>query len=80
MYYEWVNSLHLPNAVKLFLSLKEISNIFIADGTKELSSLVQDLTRHHQVLNVEELLELIRSRSDYKKIQNHVETKECCIQ
>jgi recyclin-1 len=38
-----------------------------------------DLPRFQGVLRVEEIYELMASRTDYKKIQKYVESKECLI-
>jgi recyclin-1 len=60
--------------------LKELGNLFLADSSEELRSLVHDLPRFNGVLRIEEIYELLQSRSDYKDIKNQVEAKDCCIQ
>lgn len=78
-YCEWANSLRITSVSKLFMVLKELGSLFLADGGEELRKQVHDLPRFQGVLRVEELYELLASRTDYKKIQKYVETKECIV-
>ena len=79
-YYDWAYSMHISSLSKLFQVLKELGNLFLADGSEELSKLVHDAPRFQNALRVEEIYELMQSRTDYKKIQKQVEAKECIIQ
>jgi recyclin-1 len=79
-YNEWANSLCVTQVNKIFVILKEIGNLFLADGSDELKQLVHDAPRFQAALRVEEIYELLQARTDYKKIQKHVESKECTIQ
>ena len=79
-YYEWAVTNRFSSVVNLFQVLKELGNIFLADGSQELRHLVHDTSRFHGVLRIEEIYELLESRTDYKKIQKHVEATECSIQ
>ncbi|KAI9088185.1 exocyst complex component Sec10-domain-containing protein [Phlyctochytrium arcticum] len=79
-YYEWATTLRVSSVKKLFEVLKEIGNLFLADGGEELRNLVHDVPRYQGALRVEEVLELLGSRTDYKKIQKFIENKECIIQ
>lgn len=64
----------------MFKALKELGNLFLADGSEELRSLVHDSPRFNGALRIEEIYELLQSRTDYKEIRSQVEAKECCIQ
>ena len=64
----------------MFQALKELGNLFLADGSEELCSLVHDLPRFNGSLRIEEIYELLQSRTDYKEIRTQVEGKECIIQ
>ncbi|KAJ3328435.1 F-box protein: endocytic membrane traffic, recycling ReCYcling 1 [Blyttiomyces sp. JEL0837] len=79
-YYEWASNLRVTSVAKLFLVLKELGNLFLADGGAELKNLVHDGERYHGALRPEDIYELLASRTDYKKIQKFVESKECLIQ
>jgi recyclin-1 len=79
-YCDWANSLRVTSVSKLFQVLKELGSLFLADGGEELRKQVHDLPRFQGALRIEEIYELLGSRTDYKKIQKMVETKECIIQ
>ncbi|KAJ3163213.1 F-box protein: endocytic membrane traffic, recycling ReCYcling 1 [Geranomyces michiganensis] len=79
-FYNWSATLRVSSVKKMFEVLKELGNLFLADGGDELRKLVHDLPRYQGQLRIEEVYELLASRTDYKKIQKYVETKECCIQ
>ncbi|KAJ3413198.1 F-box protein: endocytic membrane traffic, recycling ReCYcling 1 [Chytridiales sp. JEL 0842] len=79
-YYEWALSLRVSAVARLFLVLKEVGNLFLADGSVELKNMVHDAERYQGVLRLEEIYELMQARTDYKKIQKYVESKECIIQ
>ncbi|KAH6570887.1 hypothetical protein BASA60_007494 [Batrachochytrium salamandrivorans] len=79
-YYEWAISVRVPSVTKLFVVLKELGNLFLADGSEELRKLVHDAPRYQGALRVEEIYELLQSRTDYRKIQKQVESKDCIIQ
>ncbi|KNC99171.1 uncharacterized protein SPPG_05425 [Spizellomyces punctatus DAOM BR117] len=79
-YYEWACTLRVASVKKLFEVLKEVGNLFLADGGEELRKLVHDLPRYQGALRIEEIYELLASRTDYKKIQKYMESKDCIIQ
>jgi recyclin-1 len=79
-YYEWACGLRVQQVTRLFTALKEVGNLYIADGVAELRDIVNDQNKFQGVFRLEEILELLNSRSDYKNIQKHVESKECIIQ
>lgn len=79
-YSEWAYQLRVGQVSKLFSALKEIGSLFIADGGMELRDLVHDQQRYQGTLRLDEVLELLASRTDFKKIQKYVESKECVIQ
>ncbi|KAL5033372.1 F-box protein: endocytic membrane traffic, recycling ReCYcling 1, variant 2 [Batrachochytrium dendrobatidis] len=79
-YYEWATSIRVPSVTKQFAVLKELGNLFLADGSDELRKMVHDAPRYQGALRIEEIYELLQSRTDYKKIQKQVESKECIIQ
>ncbi|KAI8917495.1 exocyst complex component Sec10-domain-containing protein [Powellomyces hirtus] len=79
-FYTWSTTLRVSSVKKMFEVLKEIGNLFLADGGEELRKLVHDLPRYQGQLRIEEVYELLASRTDYKKIQKYMESKECCIQ
>ncbi|TPX66932.1 hypothetical protein SpCBS45565_g04088 [Spizellomyces sp. 'palustris'] len=79
-YYEWASTLRVASLKKLFEVLKEVGNLFLADGGEELRKLVHDLPRYQGALRIEEIYELLASRTDYKKIQKYMESKDCIIQ
>lgn len=64
----------------MFQALKELGNLFLADGSEELRSLVHDVPRFNGALRIEEIYELLQSRTDYREIRTQVEAKECSIQ
>ena len=78
-YYDWSLMLKQSKVTKMFACLKEVSNLFLADGTKELQEIVNDHKRFNGFLRVEELYELLQSRSDYKEQRKELEAKECSI-
>ncbi|KAJ1557570.1 F-box protein: endocytic membrane traffic, recycling ReCYcling 1 [Nowakowskiella sp. JEL0078] len=78
-YYEWGCSVRVSSVSKLFLVLKELGNLFLADAGPELRNLVHDLQRFQGALRQEEVYELLGSRTDWKRIQKVVEAKECII-
>lgn len=79
-YYDWAYSLRLNQATKMFQALKELGNLFLADGSEELRGMVHDLPRFNGALRIEEIYELLQSRVDYKQIRAQVEAKDCIIQ
>ncbi|KAJ3191425.1 F-box protein: endocytic membrane traffic, recycling ReCYcling 1 [Irineochytrium annulatum] len=78
-YHEWACTLHVYSVSKLFLVLKELGNLYLAEGGTELRNLVHDAERYQGALRPEEIYELLAARTDYKKIQKYVETKECLV-
>lgn len=79
-YYEWACTLRVSSVKRMFEVLKEVGNLFLADGGDELRKLVHDLPRYQGQLRIEEIYEMLASRTDYKKIQKYMENKECVIQ
>ncbi|KAI9358642.1 exocyst complex component Sec10-domain-containing protein [Zopfochytrium polystomum] len=78
-FYEWAANLRVGAVARLFLVLKELGNLFLADGGQDLKNLVHDAERYHGALRPEDIYELLASRTDYKRIQKHVESKECVV-
>ncbi|KAJ3026183.1 UNVERIFIED_CONTAM: F-box protein: endocytic membrane traffic, recycling ReCYcling 1 [Siphonaria sp. JEL0065] len=78
-YYEWSTTLRVASVPRLFLVLKELGSLYMADGGDELRNLVHDSERYQGALRPEEIYELLASRTDYKKIQKYVEAKECIV-
>ncbi|KAI8622733.1 exocyst complex component Sec10-domain-containing protein [Chytriomyces sp. MP71] len=78
-YHEWASSLRVGSVSRLFLVLKELGSLYMADGGEELRNLVHDADRYQGALRPEEIYELLASRTDYKKIQKYVEAKECIV-
>ncbi|TPX47428.1 hypothetical protein CcCBS67573_g10256 [Chytriomyces confervae] len=78
-YHEWATTLRVASVSRLFLVLKELGSLYMADGGEELRNLVHDAERYQGALRPEEIYELLASRTDYKKIQKYVEAKECII-
>ncbi|KAI9337924.1 exocyst complex component Sec10-domain-containing protein [Obelidium mucronatum] len=78
-YHEWATTLRVASVPRLFLVLKELGSLYMADGGDELRNLVHDSERYQGALRPEEIYELLASRTDYKKIQKYVEAKECIV-
>ncbi|KAJ3039975.1 F-box protein: endocytic membrane traffic, recycling ReCYcling 1 [Rhizophlyctis rosea] len=78
-YYEWAVSTRVSAISRQFQVLKELGKLYLSDGNEELRKLVHDLPRFQGVLRIEEIYELLQSRTDYKKIQKFVESKECLV-
>ena len=78
-YYEWAQSTRVSAIAKQFQVLKELGKLYLSDGNEELRKLVHDLPRYQGVLRIEEIYELLQSRTDYKRIQKFVESKECLV-
>ena len=79
-YYEWAAALRVGSVTKMFTALKEVGNLFLADGGVELKPLIHEVQIYHGALRLEDVLELLVSRTDYKKIAKYIDSKECCIQ
>jgi recyclin-1 len=79
-YFDWAFSLRNSSATKMYQALKELGNLFLADGSDELRAAVHDMPRFNGALRIEEIYELMQSRTDYKEIRKQVEAKECSIQ
>ncbi|KAI8851827.1 exocyst complex component Sec10-domain-containing protein [Chytridium lagenaria] len=78
-YHEWASSLRVPSVSRLFLVLKELGNLYMAEGGTELRNMVHDAELYQGALRPEEIYELLAARTDYKKIQKFVETKDCLV-
>ncbi len=66
-----------------FSVLKEIGSLFLAEGSQEIKEVVMDSQKFQGAtanLRQEDIVELLACRTDYKKIQKFVESKECIIQ
>lgn len=70
----------MTSVTKLFTIMKELGGLFIADGGEELRDMVHDSQKFQGQFRLEEILELLSSRADYKKIQKYIEAKDCVIQ
>ncbi|KAJ3179280.1 hypothetical protein HK101_010051 [Irineochytrium annulatum] len=75
-FHEWGSTLRVQAVSKLFLVLKELGNLYLAEGGTELRNMVHDAERYQGALRPEEIYELLAARTDYKNIQKFVETKE----
>ncbi|KAJ3324704.1 F-box protein: endocytic membrane traffic, recycling ReCYcling 1 [Gonapodya sp. JEL0774] len=78
-YYDWSLTLRQPETTKLFAVLKEIGNLFMVDGGPDLRELVHDHERFQGRLRPEEILELLRSRTDFKKIEKNLDAADCVV-
>ncbi|KAI9337923.1 exocyst complex component Sec10-domain-containing protein [Obelidium mucronatum] len=78
-YNDWVVQLRLMPLQRLFAILKEVGPLFLADGGDELRNLVYDKERYQGYLTVEEVNEMVASRTDYKSIKKVVEGKDGCV-
>ncbi|KAJ3117973.1 F-box protein: endocytic membrane traffic, recycling ReCYcling 1 [Phlyctochytrium bullatum] len=78
-YNEWACSLRVPSVSRLFVVLKELGNLYLAEGGNELRNMVHDAELYQGLLRPEEIYELLAARTDYKKIQKFVESKDCLI-
>lgn len=76
----WAYSLRQNTSTKTYQALKELGNLFLADSSEELRSLVHDQPRFNGAVRIEEIYEILQSRSDYKEIRKQVEAKDCIIQ
>jgi len=57
-----------------------VGNLYIIESASDLRELVHDESRYQGLLTLEEIYELVAARSDYKRIQKIVESKDCIIQ
>jgi hypothetical protein len=73
-YYEWADSLSVPESKVYFSALKEIGHIYIVSPTN-LRELMHDATRYKGVLRVEEVYEFVALRKDYQKIKKMVDDR-----
>ncbi|KAJ3108484.1 F-box protein: endocytic membrane traffic, recycling ReCYcling 1 [Phlyctochytrium planicorne] len=78
-YHEWATTLRVPSVSRLFLVLKELGNLYMAEGGTELRNMVHDADLYQGALRPEEIYELLAARTDYKKIQKFVESKDCLV-
>lgn len=79
-YYEWASDLRNGTLSRLFAVVKELGNVYIVETPQDLKELINDHNRFQGQLRVEELYELLASRTDYKQIQKGLDNKDCCIQ
>lgn len=87
LYTAFISSMKLPNVQPYFTALKMAANVFIIDSAKDLGSMARDLDRYEGTLRIEDIMELVRCRTDWKKIEREVEkevfgfkAEDCCIQ
>jgi hypothetical protein len=80
-FYRWGSAFKMTSVSTMFSVLKEISELYLADPTKELKSFVDQ--NFQGVLRSEDVLELLASRTDYDLFKEHVEStggESCVIQ
>ena len=87
LYTSFISSMRLPNVQPYFTALKMAANVFIIDSAKDLGSMARDLDRYEGTLRIEDIMELVRCRTDWKKIEREVEkevfgfkAEDCSIQ
>jgi recyclin-1 len=76
-FYDWSSKLQSESLKKKYQNLKELGNIYIMDA-KGLKPYLQEHQRYSE-MRVEEVLEFVQVRSDYKKIAKVIESENCTI-
>ena len=86
LYTSFINSLKLPNVNPYFTALKMAANVFIIDSPRDLGMMARDLERYEGTLRIEDIMEMVQCRIDWKKIEREVEkevfgfkTEDCII-
>lgn len=86
LYTSFINSLKLPNVNPYFTALKMAANVFIIDSPRDLGMMARDLERYEGTLRIEDIMEMVQCRTDWKKIEREVEkevfgfkTEDCVI-
>lgn len=73
LYTSFVSSLKVPNVQPYFTALKMAANVFIIDSPKDLGSMARDLDRYEGTLRIEDIMEMVKCRTDWKRIEREVE-------
>ncbi|KAI9294357.1 hypothetical protein K502DRAFT_365942 [Neoconidiobolus thromboides FSU 785] len=77
-YFSWILTLELNEIMNHYQALKEVANIYLMDS-EDLKILIQDQERFLGIFHLEELLEFVQRREDYKKIQKKIEIEGCSL-
>jgi len=82
-----VTSLKVPNVTPYFTALKMVANVFIIDSSRDLGLMARDLDRYEGTLRIEDIMELVHCRTDWKRIEREVEkevfgfkAEDCIVQ
>lgn len=78
-YYTWAASIKNDQLTSLFTVVKELGNAYIVSTPQDVKNLLSDAQRFQGQLRVEELEELLQSRSDYSQIRSQLEGYNCLI-
>lgn len=73
LYTSFVSSLKVPNVQPYFTALKMAANVFIIDSPKDLGLMARDLDRYEGTLRIEDIMEMVKCRTDWKRIEREVE-------
>jgi recyclin-1 len=86
LYTSFISSLKLPTVQPYFTALKMAANVFIIDSPRDLGMMARDLDRYEGTLRIEDIMEMVQCRTDWKKIEREVEkevfgfkTEDCII-
>lgn len=87
LYSSFIASLKVPNVAPYFTALKMVANVFIIDSPRDLGMMARDLDRYEGTLRIEDIMELVHCRTDWKKIEREVEkevfgfkAEDCIVQ
>ena len=73
IYTSFVMALKVPNVQPYFTALKMAANVFIIDSPKDLGVMARDLERYEGTLRIEDIMEMVQCRTDWKRIEREVE-------
>jgi len=86
-YTSFISSLKLPSVQPYFNALKMAANSFIVDSPKDLGMMARDLDRYEGTLRIEDIMDMVKCRTDWKKIEREVEkevfgfkAEDCTVQ
>lgn len=68
-----MSSLKLPSVNPYFVALKMAANVFIIDSPRDLGMMARDLDRYEGTLRIEDIMEMVQCRTDWKRIERLVE-------
>lgn len=87
LYSSFISGLKVPAVMPYFVALKMAANVFIIDSPKDLGNMARDLDRYEGTLRIEDVMEMVQCRTDWKKIEKQVEkevfgfkAEDCIIQ